>query len=56
LPQPDGPINAVTERAGIVSETRSSTLCDPNHAEMLRASSVAGGRTGGDTGAAVASS
>jgi hypothetical protein len=39
LPQPDGPINAVIWPAGIVSETRSSTLRWPNHAVMSRASS-----------------
>ncbi len=38
LPQPDGPISAVTLPGSMVSETRSSTLCVPNHAEMPRAS------------------
>ncbi|CAB4961523.1 unannotated protein [freshwater metagenome] len=37
LPQPDGPISAVTLPAGMSSDTRSSTLCVPNQAEMLRA-------------------
>src|SRR5690349_11401625 len=41
LPQPDGPMSAVTRPAGIRSETRSRTLWPPNHAEMLRASSSA---------------
>jgi hypothetical protein len=39
LPQPDGPISAVTVPGSMFSETRSSTLRWPNHAEMLRASS-----------------
>ena len=42
LPQPDGPISAVTRRAAIVSEQRSSTLLLPNHALTAIASSVAG--------------
>ncbi len=38
LPQPDGPISDVTWPAGMSSDTRSSTLWVPNHAEMFRAS------------------
>src|SRR5215831_5770997 len=38
LPHPDGPIRAVTVPGSIVRETRSSTLCVPNHADTLRAS------------------
>ncbi len=38
LPQPDGPISAVTRRAGMVSETRSRTLRSPNHADTAAAS------------------
>jgi hypothetical protein len=34
LPQPDGPISAVTILAGMLSDTRSSTLCSPNQAEI----------------------
>ena len=41
LPQPDGPISAVTWPAGIVSETRSSTLWSPNQAVMSSAWSSA---------------
>src|ERR1700738_1294548 len=41
LPQPDGPISAVTVRAGMASETRSSTFLDPNHADTLWASKAA---------------
>src|SRR5260221_344807 len=39
LPQPEGPIRAVTDPASIRSDTRSSTLCAPNQADTLRASS-----------------
>ena len=41
LPQPDGPISAVTRRASISRETRSRTWWSPNHAEMSRASRAA---------------
>src|SRR5690349_20907922 len=41
LPQPDGPISAVMPPAGMVSETRSSTLWVPNHAVMSTARSSA---------------
>src|SRR4051812_20787326 len=41
LPQPDGPISAVMPPAGIVSDTRSSTLWSPNHAVMSTARSSA---------------
>src|ERR1700733_5981581 len=44
LPQPDGPISAVTSPAAMVSETRSSTMWSPNHAVISRASSPASGR------------
>ena len=43
LPQPDGPISAVTAPARIVSDTCSSTMWSPNHAVMSRASSSARG-------------
>src|SRR5260370_14909227 len=39
LPQPEGPIRAVTDPASIRSDTRSSTLGAPNQADTLRASS-----------------
>ena len=42
LPQPDGPISAVTRRASICSEHRSSTLRLPNHALTFVARSSAG--------------
>ena len=38
LPQPEGPISAVTLPASMCSDTRSSTSREPNHAEMFRAS------------------
>src|SRR5271157_2778278 len=38
FPQPDGPIRAVTWPASMDSETRSSTLLEPNHALTLVAS------------------
>jgi hypothetical protein len=49
FPHPDGPINAVTVCAGIVNDTRSSTLFDPNHADTFAATRLAGdlGRSGG---------
>src|ERR1700733_12942973 len=43
LPQPDGPISAVTSPACMVSETWSRTRWSPNQAVMSRASSVASG-------------
>src|SRR6478735_3307066 len=57
FPQPDGPINAVTDPAGIYSDTRSSTLRSPNHAETDRASNAAnsaGGEVGGGGAGAAA--
>ena len=49
FPHPDGPINAVTDAAGIANDTRSNTLFDPNHADTPTASNPAGppDRTGG---------
>ena len=41
LPQPDGPISAVTVPGGIDSDTRSSTLFVPNQAETWSASRCA---------------
>ena len=41
LPQPEGPISAVTRRASMWSETRSRTLWSPNHALTFSASSEA---------------
>src|SRR5262249_25902812 len=37
LPQPDGPISAVTVPGSMARDTLSSTLWSPNQAEMLRA-------------------
>src|SRR4051794_28958016 len=42
LPQPDGPIRAVTRPAGMTRSTCSSTWCSPNHALTCSATSVAG--------------
>ncbi len=54
FPQPDGPISAVTVAAGMASDTRSSTLFDPNQADTPTASSRAGLPPGAaDSGAAV---
>ena len=39
MPQPDGPISAVTVPGSMSSDTRSSTLWSPNQADTLRASS-----------------
>src|SRR5580698_6855777 len=50
LPQPDGPIRAVTVAAGMARDTRSSTLFEPNQAEMDCASSRAGPRVGAAAG------
>ncbi len=38
FPQPEGPMSAVTSPGGMISETRSRTLCDPNQADTERAS------------------
>ena len=43
LPQPDGPMRAVTSPGSIISETRSSTWWVPNQAEISRASRPASG-------------
>ena len=42
FPQPEGPMSAVTIPGSIESETRSSTLLEPNQALTLLATSVAG--------------
>src|SRR6476619_5753921 len=42
LPQPDGPMSAVTRPAGMVRVTSSSTWCSPNQALTRSATSVAG--------------
>src|ERR1700712_4855190 len=47
LPQLDGPIRALTEPAGMYSDTRSSTLRSPNQAEIDFASSAARSAGGG---------
>jgi hypothetical protein len=46
LPHPEGPMSEVTWPAGIVSETRSSTLWSPNQAVTSRASREARERGG----------
>src|SRR5262245_51450555 len=51
LPQPDGPISAVTWPAGIVRVTSSSTWWSPNQAHTPSATSVAGVRPTGSTAA-----
>jgi hypothetical protein len=42
LPQPDGPISAVTVLGRIARETSSSTWLSPNHAATISLSSTAG--------------
>jgi hypothetical protein len=41
LPQPDGPISAVTVASGMERQTRSSTFFIPNHADTFTASRLA---------------
>src|SRR2546430_826123 len=41
LPQPDGPISAVTVASGMERQTRSSTFFVPNHADTFTASRLA---------------
>src|SRR6516164_2325579 len=48
LPQPDGPINAVTFPAGMVRLTPSSTRRSPNQAEAARLPAVAPGAVPAD--------
>ncbi len=46
LPQPEGPISAVTLPGSMVSDTRSRTLWSPNQAETRSASSFAPSASG----------
>ena len=48
LPQPDGPMRAVTVAAGIDSDTSSRTWVPPNHAETSMASTRAPPRQGSE--------
>src|SRR5689334_1190544 len=53
LPHPEGPISAVMPPAGMVSETRSSTLWLPNQAVMSTPRSSASPVSGSDGAGAV---